>query len=89
MKINAILHPSVDGGYWCTVPGFEGCVSEGDTVEEATAMIQDAANGWLKVANEPPPNLEPGAKVVSIDVRDDFDFPPIPEPYPVPPGTAL
>ena len=77
MKINAILHPSQDGGDWCTVPGFEGCVSEGDTVEEATAMIQDAANGWLSVANEPL-NLEPGAKVVKIEVSEDFDYPPIP-----------
>lgn len=46
------LHPPVftqeaDGGYSVEVPDFPGCVSEGDTYQEAQAMIEEAAYGWI------------------------------------------
>ena len=39
-----------EGGYTVSVPELPGCVSEGDTFEEAWEMIQDALDGWLHVA---------------------------------------
>ena len=33
-----------------TVPELPGCLSEGDTSEQAWEMIQDAMQGWLEVA---------------------------------------
>ncbi|MCH8206248.1 MAG: type II toxin-antitoxin system HicB family antitoxin [Chloroflexi bacterium] len=41
-----------EGGYFVAVPELPGCVSEGETFEEAWEMIQDAMNGWLHVARE-------------------------------------
>ena len=41
-----------EGGYTALVPALPGCVSEGDTLDEALAMIQDAATGYLAVAAE-------------------------------------
>jgi predicted RNase H-like HicB family nuclease len=41
-----------EGGYVVTVPDLPGCVSEGDTIEEALEMIKDAMSGWLLVAQE-------------------------------------
>ncbi len=41
-----------EGGYIVSVPELPGCVSEGDTFEEALAMIQDAMAGWLYVAKK-------------------------------------
>ena len=41
-----------EGGYVVSVPELPGCVSEGDTFEEAVAMIEDAMQGWLEVALE-------------------------------------
>ena len=41
-----------EGGYVASVPELPGCVSEGDTLEEALEMIQDAMEGWLHVAAE-------------------------------------
>jgi antitoxin HicB len=38
------------GGYIVSVPELAGCVSEGDTFEDAWAMVQDAMEGWLQVA---------------------------------------
>jgi len=39
-----------EGGYVVSVPELPGSVSEGDTFEEALEMIQDAMQGWLRVA---------------------------------------
>ena len=51
MKIRAIIHPAEEGGYWAEVPALPGCITEGDTMEEVTANLKDAIEGWLDVAN--------------------------------------
>ena len=38
----AIFEPEESGGYTVTVPLLPGCVSEGDTKEEALANIKEA-----------------------------------------------
>lgn len=47
----ALLHPTREGGYWCEIPAFVGCCSQGSTLAEAKYMIKDAALGWLEVKN--------------------------------------
>ena len=44
MKIKIILEPSEDGGYTVYVPSLPGCISEGDTKEEAIKNIEEAIN---------------------------------------------
>ena len=51
MKIKAIIHSAEEGGYWAEVPALDGCITEGDTIEEVTANLKDAIEGWLDVAN--------------------------------------
>ena len=46
-KLRIVLHPE-EGGYWVEVPGFPGCVSEGDTKEEARSNIREAFLGMLE-----------------------------------------
>ena len=47
---NVILHPDLeDGGFWVECPALPGCASQGDTKEEALAMIADAIEGHLEV----------------------------------------
>jgi predicted RNase H-like HicB family nuclease len=49
MKYNVILTPDLeDGGYTVTVPALPGCISEGDTVEEALTNISDAIALFLE-----------------------------------------
>jgi predicted RNase H-like HicB family nuclease len=43
-----VLEPSDDGGYTVYVPSLPGCISEGDTLEEALAIIQDAIELYLE-----------------------------------------
>ena len=44
-----ILDPDEeDGGYTVTVPSLPGCVTQGETVEDAIAMAKDAIQGYIE-----------------------------------------
>jgi len=48
MKFRVVLKPSDEGGYTVYVPSLPGCISEGDTIEEALANIQEAIELYLE-----------------------------------------
>ena len=48
MNIKVVLEPSEDRGYTVYVPSLPGCISEGDTREEALANIQEAIELYLE-----------------------------------------
>ncbi len=41
-----------DGTFMINVPALPGCISVGDTIEEALDMIAEATELWLEVARE-------------------------------------
>jgi antitoxin HicB len=42
-QYTVLLHPDAEeGGYTVTVPALPGCVTQGETLEEAIAMAKDA-----------------------------------------------
>jgi antitoxin HicB len=43
-----IFEPAEEGGYVVTCPALPGLVTEGDTMEEAQAMAEDAIRGYLE-----------------------------------------
>ena len=45
----ACFYPCEDkpGAYTVVVPDLPGCISEGDSLEDALAMATDAASGWV------------------------------------------
>ncbi|NJP10392.1 MAG: type II toxin-antitoxin system HicB family antitoxin [Leptolyngbyaceae cyanobacterium RU_5_1] len=51
MKVKAIVHPAEEGGFWAEVPALPGCITEGDTMEELIANLEDAIAGWLEVVS--------------------------------------
>ena len=49
-QYTAIFEPDEeDGGYTVTIPSLSGCISEGDTFEEALDNIKEAASLYLEV----------------------------------------
>ncbi|MCD6335499.1 MAG: type II toxin-antitoxin system HicB family antitoxin [Candidatus Latescibacteria bacterium] len=48
MKFQTVLEPSEEGGYTVYVPSLPGCISEGETVEEALTNIREAIALYLK-----------------------------------------
>lgn len=49
----AIFEPDQEaGGYTVTIPELPGCLSEGDTFEDAMKNIKEAAELYLEVARQ-------------------------------------
>ena len=46
------LIPDPQDGYAVAVKELPGCISQGDTAEEAITMIRDAMAGWIEIALE-------------------------------------
>jgi len=45
-----VFYPAEEGGYAIEIPELPGCISQGQTLEEAYEMIQDAKRGWIDLA---------------------------------------
>jgi antitoxin HicB len=46
------LADSDGGGYLATVPDLPGCMSDGETPEEALKNVQEAIASWIEAAKE-------------------------------------
>ena len=52
-QYTAIFEPDTEvGGYTVSIPALPGCISEGDTFEEALRNIEEAASLYLEVLND-------------------------------------
>ncbi|MBN2354576.1 type II toxin-antitoxin system HicB family antitoxin [candidate division KSB1 bacterium] len=47
-KYQVLFNPQEEGGYTVTVPALPGCISEGDTFDEALANIKEAIALYLE-----------------------------------------
>lgn len=52
LRYPVTLIREAEGGYTATINDLPGCVSVGETAEEAMEMIEDARRLWLEVAYE-------------------------------------
>ncbi len=48
MRFKVVLEKSEEGGYTAHVPSLPGCISEGETQEEALKNIQEAIELYLE-----------------------------------------
>jgi len=60
-----VLEESDEGGFTVYVPSLPGCISEGDTEEEALANIKEAIELYLE-PTEDDATLDEGARLVEI-----------------------
>jgi len=69
MRYTVVLEHEEYGGYVASVPALPGCVSEGDTREEAIANIREAIELYVedcRDAGDPIPT-EAGKEFVEVD----------------------
>lgn len=66
MTFKVVLEPSEDGGYTVYVPALPGCISEGDTIEEALQNIREAIELYLEPSEEP--SVKDGQLVYEVAV---------------------
>jgi len=72
-QYTAIFEPDKEsGGFTVTIPSLPGCISEGDTFEEAFKNIKEAAGLYLEVLSKRKEEIireEKGVIVAPIQVK--------------------
>ena len=53
LKFKVVLEPVEEGGYVIYVPSLPGCISEGDSKEEALENIKEAIELYLEPTENP------------------------------------
>ena len=52
MRFKVVLEPQEEGGYTIYVPSLPGCVSQGETIQEAMTNIKEAIELFLESFKE-------------------------------------
>ncbi len=72
LRYTIILMPEEEGGYSVEVPALPGCYTQGETREEAIAMVKEAIELYLescKAHDEPIPE-ESGVESLVVEVKE-------------------
>ncbi len=67
MRLRIVLEPSDEGGYTAIAPSLPGCISEGETKEDALKNIREAIELYLEPV-EDDQILAPNAETVELAV---------------------
>ena len=67
MKIKILLEPNDEGGYTVFAPTLPGCISEGDTKEEAIENIKEAIELYMKPVQDDI-LIMPSAEIIELAV---------------------
>lgn len=64
MELKIVLDEQEEGGYTIYVPALPGCISEGETIEEAIKNIKEAIELYLDIDVK---NTN-GGKIINLEV---------------------
>ena len=64
LKYNVIFQPEPEGGYTVVVPSLRGCVTYGETLDEARSMAIDAIQGFIECLREDGEKIPSDAEAV-------------------------
>ena len=71
-RYTIILTPDIeDGGFVVTVPALPGCVTQGETIEEATERAREAIEGYIEaldVLGQPVPEEQADPQIATVQV---------------------
>ena len=76
MKLTIQVHNDEDGGYWAQVEKIPGCITQGDTVEELEANLQEVIEmslegliqDYVDSIKGPPIEVEAGDKTWTMSL---------------------
>lgn len=70
-----LIYPAIfkeeDIGYSVRIPDLIGCCTQGDTLEEAISMAEDAALGWLLTSMEENEKIPSSSKIGELKLEKD------------------
>jgi predicted RNase H-like HicB family nuclease len=65
----AVFEKNEDGGYTVTVPSLPGCISEGDTFDEALRNIKEAIVLYLEVMKKDKEKIKEEEEIIIAPVK--------------------
>ena len=68
-RYTVILEPAEEGGYIVRCPALPGLVTEGDTLEEARAMAEDAIRGYIESLRKDHLPIPPDVPATQEEIR--------------------
>ena len=68
-QFTAIFEKNKDGGYTVTVPSLPGCISEGDTFDEALKNIKEAITLYLEVMKKDKEKIKEEEEIIITPVK--------------------
>ena len=66
------MSPAEEGGYVVKSPALPGLVTEGDTLEEAPAMAEDAIRAYLESLRKDGAPIPPDTKLALDPVKEEI-----------------
>lgn len=69
----AIFSPRGDNGYIASVPDVPGCITDGDTLDEAVRMVRDALAGCLCVLEDRHVEIPAARAPQNVPMESDTD----------------
>lgn len=70
----ACMYKEDDGGYSVEIPDLKGCFTQGNTLQEAIEMAQDAALGWILTSIEDNEEIPQASKIEEIELKNSNGF---------------
>jgi len=70
----ACFYKEQEGGFSVQFPDLLGCCTQGDNLEEAIQMAQDAALGWLLTAIEDGEEIPKASDIKDVKLENDSGF---------------
>jgi predicted RNase H-like HicB family nuclease len=68
-QFTAVFEKNEDGGYTVTVPSLPGCISEGDTFDEALKNIKEAITLYLEVMKKDKEKIKEEGEIIFAPVK--------------------
>lgn len=66
LQYDVVFEEAKEGGYTVYAPALPGCISEGDTFEQAKANIQEAISAYLESLEKDGESIEQESKNIFI-----------------------
>ncbi len=70
----ACFYEEKEGGYSVVFPDLKGCITQGETLQEAIEMAEDAALGWLLDTLEDGQELPMPSKLKNVKLENENGF---------------
>jgi antitoxin HicB len=71
-SFTVLFEPAEEGGYVVTCPALPGLVTEGDTLDEAREMAQDAIRGYLECLRQDGLPIPSDKKITLPPVKEEI-----------------